>query len=79
MIDNDGRTTKDLTKLGRDLSKTIIIDNLEDNFRLTPENGIAIPDFIDDFKDEWLHILKEFLLKIAANRVKDIRPILKKY
>jgi len=31
------------------MSKIVIIDNLEENFRLTPENGIAIPDFIDNF------------------------------
>ena len=50
-IDEEGRILKDLSKLGRDLKKTIIIDNLSDNFRLTPENGICIPDFIDDFED----------------------------
>ena len=65
--------------LGRDLSKTIIIDNLEENFRLTPENGIAVPDFIDDFKDNWLHILKDFLIKVAENEVSDVRPVLEQY
>ncbi len=65
--------------LGRDLSKTIIIDNLEENFRLTPENGIAVPDFIDDFKDNWLHILKDFLIKVAENEVSDVRPVLEQF
>ena len=65
--------------LGRELSKTIIIDNLEENFRLTPENGIAVPDFIDDFKDNWLHILKDFLIKVAENEVSDVRPVLEQY
>lgn len=57
--------TKDLRLIGRDLSKTLIIDNMEENFRLTRDNGIWIPDFIDDFKDDWLYILKDFLLKVA--------------
>ncbi len=61
------------------MSKTIIIDNLEENFRLTPENGIAVPDFIDDFKDNWLHILKDFLIKVAENEVSDVRPVLEQY
>jgi TFIIF-interacting CTD phosphatase-like protein len=68
-----------LNLLDRDLSKTIIIDNLEENFRLTPENGIAVPDFIDDFKDNWLHILKDFLIKVAENEVSDVRPVLEQY
>ena len=78
-ISDTGRVTKDLRLLGRDLSKTLIIDNLEDNFRVTPDNGILIPDFIDDFKDDWLYMLKDFLKKVAENQVEDIRVALKKY
>lgn len=59
--------TKNLRLLGRDMRKTLIIDNLEENFRLTPDNGILIPDFIDDFKDDWLYKLKDFLKKLAEN------------
>lgn len=61
------------------MRKTLIIDNLEDNFRVTPDNGILIPDFIDDFKDDWLYMLKDFLKKVAVNQVEDIRVVLKKY
>ena len=52
---------------------------MEENFRLTRDNGIWIPDFIDDFKDDWLYILKDFLLKMAQNDVSDVRPIIRKY
>ncbi len=50
-FDEDGRLAKDIRLLGRDLSKVIIIDNCEDNFRLSADNGILVPDFIDDFED----------------------------
>jgi CTD small phosphatase-like protein 2 len=74
-----GQCTKDLNRLGRDLSKTIIIDNLAENFRLTPDNGIRVDDFIDDFHDQTLNILREFLLKVAKNGVEDVREVLCKY
>lgn len=33
---------KDLSMIGRDLSRSIIIDNIASNFKLQPRNGIAI-------------------------------------
>ena len=38
-----------------------------------------MPDFVDDFRDNWLHVLREFLTKIARNKVADVRPVLKLY
>jgi len=71
---------KDLRLIGRDLSKTLIIDNIEENFSLTtPENGIHIVDFFGGFEDEELPKLKNFLLKLAINQLEDIRPVLVDY
>ena len=43
---------KDLRLLGRDLSKTLIIDNLKENFeKTTPDNGIHISNFEGCFDD----------------------------
>lgn len=42
----DGVMLKDLTQLGRDLSKTLIVDNLEESFSLQPENGYLIEDYV---------------------------------
>jgi len=39
---HEGAPIKDLSKLGRELNRTIIIDNLSSNFRLQPDNGILI-------------------------------------
>lgn len=53
---------KDLNKLGRDLAKTIIIDNVAENFSLQPENGIVIRSWFDDEEDEALSQLEPLLL-----------------
>lgn len=39
---------KDLSKLGRDLSKVIIVDNLPQNYAQHPENGICVQDWTGD-------------------------------
>lgn len=42
---------KDLSRLGRDLAKVIIVDNIAENFLLHPENGISIKTWTDDTED----------------------------
>ena len=39
---------KNLKLLGRDLSKTIIVDNCSQNFELNKENGIYIKTWVGD-------------------------------
>lgn len=53
---------KDLSKLGRDLAKMIIIDNVAENFSQQPENGIVIRSWFDDEEDEALSQLEPLLL-----------------
>jgi len=52
---------KDLSKLGRDLKKIIIIDNLAENFELQPENGIFIQSWYGDPEDRALFELAPLL------------------
>lgn len=58
---------KDLSKTGRDLSKTIIVDNVAENFQLQPDNGIFIKSWFEDPKDtalsELAPLLKEIVIK----------------
>ena len=63
--DSNGVNVKDLSKLGRDLNKVIIIDNIEDNYYLQPNNGLNIIDFEGDENDNELQYLLEDLLEIV--------------
>lgn len=52
---------KDLSNLGRDLDKTIIVDNITENFLLQPDNGISIKSWFDDPDDTALADLAPLL------------------
>ena len=76
---------KELSKVGRDIKKTIIIDNKE-NEKLKNENEILIKSFIKKNNDNQeidndyiLHNLIRILIKIAREKPKDIRKSLIKY
>ena len=73
----NGIFIKDLSKLGRDISKIIIIDNNKDNFSLQPENGLHICSFLGDQNDDELYSLSEDLMKIVNSKKNDIRPLIK--
>ena len=74
-------STKDLRLLGRDINKTIIIDNLRENFWTTcPNNGIEILSWYgDDLDDTELLKLIPVLKTIAINGEKDVRKVIKHY
>ena len=71
-------SVKDLSLLGRDLSKTIIVDNLDGNFRLQPNNGLPIITWKGDINDYSLKYLATILKNIVINKVPDVRKIIKK-
>ena len=70
---------KDLSKIGRDLNRTLIVDNLEDNFKLQPNNGIPILTWIDDMKDTQLYEFCKMLKELWSKKPDDVRPIIKKF
>ena len=75
----DGIYVKDLSLLGRDLSKTIIVDNIRDNFERQPGNGIEILTWLHDPSDRELYKLSIFLKNIVTNMVSDVRDHIKTY
>ena len=77
IIGND--FVKDLTRIGRPLDSTIIVDNMQQNFRLQKENGIHIKSFFaQDPNDSALYDLLNILIDIAEEEG-DVREGLTKY
>lgn len=58
---------KDLSLINRDLSKTIIIDNIASNFKMQPRNGIAISTWTGDPDDISLLNLIPVMTKLAVS------------
>ena len=71
-IEFNGNNVKDLSKLGRDLNKVIIIDNIEENYCFQPNNGLNIIDFEGDENDNDLQFLLEDLLEVVTIPGKNI-------
>ena len=70
---------KDLSFLGRDLSKCVIVDNVAANFQEQPENGIEIRSWYDDPHDNALSELAPILCDIVSHPSGDLRLALATY
>ena len=70
---------KDLSKIGRDLSKTLIVDNNPHSFKLQYENGILISSYYGEKNDDKALIeLQKILIKIYKEKG-DVRESISKY
>lgn len=68
---------KDIAKLGRDLSATVLVDNNPFSFLLQPHNGIPIVSFTGDPSDAGLRVQLMPMLRKLGEMVaggEDVRP-----
>jgi Dullard-like phosphatase family protein len=68
---------KDLSKLGRDLSQVIILDDSISAFAYHLSNGIPIIRWTDDPKDT--ELLKSILILNHLRQTNDVRPVLESF
>ena len=81
----DNNYMKEIGRIGRDIKKTIIVDNMAQNFKMEKANGILISSFWgEDSSDRALLNLGRILVSIAIEMMevgfkRDIREELVKY
>lgn len=72
----EGNFLKDLNVLGRDLKKSVLVDNSPHAFGYQVDNGIPIESWFDDRNDSELLKLERFLRTLHG--VKDVRTVVRK-
>ncbi|XP_072274097.1 carboxy-terminal domain RNA polymerase II polypeptide A small phosphatase 1 [Pyxicephalus adspersus] len=70
-----GNYVKDLSRLGRDLNKLIIIDNSPASYIFHPDNAVPVISWFDDMSDTELLDLLPFFERLS--KVDDVYSILK--
>lgn len=61
------------------MEKTIIVDNLAENFILQKDNGIFIQTWLEDPSDTQLRDMIPLLTQLVVKRVLDVRVTLRSF
>ncbi|KAL1022127.1 hypothetical protein UPYG_G00022480 [Umbra pygmaea] len=70
-----GNYVKDLSRLGRDLNKVIIVDNSPASYVFHPDNAVPVVSWFDDMADTELLDLIPFFEKLS--KVEDVYTVLR--
>ncbi|XP_073017300.1 uncharacterized protein [Primulina eburnea] len=73
----DGKLVKDLSEIGRDVSRLVIVDDNPNSYIFQPDNAIPIKPFINDLRDLELKKLINFFE--GCDSVEDMRKAVKLY
>lgn len=73
----DGKFVKDLSELGREMSRVVIVDDNPNSYAFQPQNAIPIIPFVDDLEDVELKRLINFFKQLDG--VDDTRDAVKFY
>ena len=70
-----GGYLKDLRRVGRAVERMVIVDNLRENFGLTPRNGVEIGEWVGEEGDRELVRVMEGLREVGreGREGKDVR------
>ncbi|XP_028764687.1 carboxy-terminal domain RNA polymerase II polypeptide A small phosphatase 1-like [Neltuma alba] len=73
----EGKFVKDLSEMGRDLKRVVIVDDNPNSYENQPDNAIPIPPFVDDLRDQELQKLTRFFQ--VSDYYDDMRTAVKYY
>ncbi|KAJ6724847.1 C-TERMINAL DOMAIN SMALL PHOSPHATASE-RELATED [Salix viminalis] len=73
----DGKYVKDLSEMGRDLGRVVIVDDNPNSYNYQPKNAIPVKPFIDDLGDSELEKLVAFFERCDC--FEDMRDAVKEY
>jgi len=76
-VNHKGNYVKDLNRLGRDIKRTIIIDNSPASYMFNPENAVPVESWFDDPNDTELFSLCGILERLA--KVEDVQEAIAKH
>lgn len=71
----EGNFLKDLNVLGRDLTKTVLVDNSPHAFGYQVDNGIPIESWFEDPRDTELLKLERFMRTLQGKD--DVRTVIR--